>query len=131
MLRIPGAALPWSKCQLFGRIHSCSPLTSLQPRLPVSLLTPPKPYPFSDTTDVDHNYWGRPEQQEAWYKSRNSLPRKTYIWTRAMAASDLMGMVRGEWRLCENVQDTWTPCSCFARQARAAVSQPASSVPAG
>ncbi|KAI7841709.1 hypothetical protein COHA_004576 [Chlorella ohadii] len=42
--------------------------------------------------DVDHNYWGRPEQQEAWLRSRNSLPRKTYIWTRAMAASDLMGM---------------------------------------
>lgn len=44
---------------------------------------------------MDHDYWGRPEQQEAWLQARNSLPRKAYIWTKAMAASDLMGMVRG------------------------------------
>jgi hypothetical protein len=42
--------------------------------------------------DVDHNYWGRPEQQEAWLKSQGSLPRKAYIWTRTMPASDLLGM---------------------------------------
>lgn len=45
--------------------------------------------------DVDHDFWGRPEQQEAWLLARNSLPRKAYIWTKATAASDLMGMVRG------------------------------------
>lgn len=52
------------------------------------------PYCSHHGADVDHDYWGRPEQQEAWLKSRNSLPRKAYIWNRTMAASDLLGMVR-------------------------------------
>ncbi|KAL4444350.1 hypothetical protein ABPG75_012087 [Micractinium tetrahymenae] len=34
--------------------------------------------------DVDHDYWGRPEDQRG--------PRKPYIWTRSMPASDLLGM---------------------------------------
>lgn len=33
---------------------------------------------------MDHSYWGRPEDQRG--------PRKPYVWTRAMPASDLLGM---------------------------------------
>ena len=132
--RPSGAADAWSnaltrsKCQLDGHIHSCSPLTSLQTCLGVALLIPPNPCLLRHT-DVDHNYWGRPEQQETWLRSRNSLPRKAYIWTRAMAASDLMGMVRGEWRLLV-MRDTWGPLP--SRQRGVTASRPANKeVPAG
>ncbi|PSC72455.1 Endoglucanase A [Micractinium conductrix] len=34
--------------------------------------------------DVDHDYWGRPDEYTG--------PRRAYVWTRAMPASDLLGM---------------------------------------
>lgn len=121
----------WRRGQLDSWI-SCPPLTSLHTCLSAASLTPPDPCLLCHT-DVDHNYWGRPEQQEAWLKSRNSLPRKTYIWTRAMAASDLMGMVRGRWMnlpwLCG---PPGVPCRRFARQ-RGVTARPLTKeeVPAG
>lgn len=58
--------------------------------------------------DVDHNYWGRPEQQEAWERSNGGSPRKAYVWTRAMPASDLLGMVRkGEGGLWRRAGSLW------------------------
>jgi hypothetical protein len=53
-----------------------APLTPPPPRLPAS-------------PDIDHTFWGRPEDQPV-----GGALRPVYVWNRTQAAADLLGTVR-------------------------------------
>ena len=91
----PGAQACWPAvlcCAVLScPVHAAGPRAAVQTSTSALLAAgccPPCFIPLLPPTappDVDHSYWGRPEEQPP--------PRKAYVWTQAMPASDLLGMV--------------------------------------
>lgn len=75
-----------------GRVHQQTMEAACPRPRPCPLVTRPL-FPAPGCADIDHNFWGRPQEQPV-----GGDKRPVYVWNYTQPAADLLGTVRGPLR---------------------------------